>query len=89
MERIISVVVRSEDGKLRIKSDKKEILCSPSQVGLDQEYRSAIAEGNVAVLILAEDDSVLRHWVAPETQSLSDEVLESLAAESTRDAARG
>lgn len=65
MKRKISAIARGEDGKLKIVHDGTEIDCDKNHIGIDSLHRSIIAQGVIMVMIIADDDSVLRHWVAP------------------------
>lgn len=66
MQRIISVVERKKTGGLVVVSNREQIKCDDAFTGVEKALDACKKSGATMVMILGEDDSVLRHWTKPE-----------------------
>jgi hypothetical protein len=64
MQRTISILERTKAGGLKA-SDRMTIACDDDHSGIEKALATLQAGGSQMVLILADDDSVLRHWTKP------------------------
>lgn len=65
MQRVISVIERKKTGGLSVVSSRETIKCDDDFSGVNAVVAKAQKDGALAILILGEDDSVLRHWTRP------------------------
>jgi hypothetical protein len=66
MKRTVSVVVRRATGELEVNFDRAQIDCDDEHTGVAKILETQKGLGAQSVLILLEDDSVARHWTAPD-----------------------
>lgn len=71
---LVSIIARDGNGPLRIVQDRKPFSHSDDHAELDAALAARIAAGDDMVLILATDDSVLRHWTRPPNQVVQGDV---------------
>ncbi|HEY4775874.1 MAG TPA: hypothetical protein VIH40_13770 [Xanthobacteraceae bacterium] len=64
MQRTISILERVKAGGLKA-TDRMTVKCDDDHSGIEKALAACKKSGATMVLILAEDDSVLRHWTAP------------------------
>lgn len=65
MTKAISVLVRDGKGPLRIAMDREAIAHTDDHQTIESVLGKHRDAGDDMVLILADDDSVLRHWTRP------------------------
>jgi hypothetical protein len=65
----VSILTRDGNGPLRIVADRKPIECADDHSEIDRILQARSLAGDDMVLILAGDDSVMRHWTRPAGQA--------------------
>lgn len=63
--RLFSIITRDGAGPLRIVADRKPVAHTDDHGAIDTALAERVAAGDDMVLILADDDSVMRHWTRP------------------------
>lgn len=66
LNRIVSILVRTKAGVLKVDANRQSVACDDNGSGITKAVDVHKKDGATMVMVLGEDDSVLRHWTKPE-----------------------